>query len=81
MTTTKKIPASLQKRIDNIKNRYGVTISDADAIQSYRSDEGDSSVGYWFDAPSHRASITIGNVAIDLGMFLLGRTKYQSRRF
>lgn len=81
MTTTKKIPKSLQKRIDNVKNRYGVTISEADAIESYKSDEGGSSVGYWFNAPSHRASLTIGDLAIDLGMFLLGRTKEQSRRY
>lgn len=81
MTTTKKIPKSLQKRIDNVKNRYGVTISEEDAIISYKSDEGGSSVGYWFNAPSHRASLTIGDLAIDLGMFLLGRTKEQSRRY
>tara|TARA_R110000868_G_scaffold154729_1_gene380834 strand:+ start:1307 stop:1558 length:252 start_codon:yes stop_codon:yes gene_type:complete len=81
MTTTKKIPTSLQKRIDNVKNRYGVTISEADAIMSYRSDEGGSSVGYWFDAPSHRASLTIGDLAIDLGQWLLGRTNAQPRRF
>jgi len=81
MTTTKKIPTSLQKRIDNVKNRYGVTISESDAIEAYRSDEGGSSVGYWFDAPSHRSSLTIGDLAIDLGRFLLGRTDAQPRRF
>jgi hypothetical protein len=81
MQTTKKIPASLQNRIDNVKNRYGVTISNADSIEAYRSDEGASSVGYWFDAPSHRASLTIGDLAIDLGQWLLGRTDSQPRRF
>ena len=81
MTTTKKIPTSLQKRIDNVKNRYGVTISDTDAIEAYRSDEGGSSVGYWFDATTHRASLTIGDLAIDLGQWLLGRTNAQPRNY
>lgn len=75
------MPTSLQKRIENVKSRYGVTISEADAIASYRSDEGGSSVGYRFNAPNHRASLTIGDTAIDYGMWLLGRTIAQPRRF
>lgn len=82
METMTKLPYSLQKRVDNVKKRYGIEISVKDAIECYRSDEGGSSCGYsWFDAPTHRASLTIGDLAIDLGMFYLGRNNHQPRRY
>ena len=66
-------PSSLKKRLDNVKNRYGVEISEKDAIDSYKSGEGASSVGYsWYNADSHRASTTIGDISIDYGRWLVG---------
>ena len=79
---SQKIPYSLQKRINNVKKRYNIEVSESVAIECYKSDEGGSSVGYlWFDAPSHRASLTIGDLAIDLGRFYLGRTDNQPRKY
>jgi len=67
-----KIPNSLQKRIDRLKER--ISISKEQAIESYWLHSvkgyGASGVGYeLFKADSQRDSVTFGNLAIDLGRF------------
>ena len=65
-----KLPANLKKRLENVKNRYGVEISKEEAIEAYKYNldgAGGSTIGYeYFGADTHRQSTTLGDLAIDL---------------
>jgi hypothetical protein len=66
------LPYSFRKRLENVKNRYGIEISKKDAIDSFQSGEGASSVGYmFFNADNKKSSTTIGDIAIDYGRWLV----------
>ena len=73
-----KIPSTLLKRLENVENRYGVKISKKDAINSFKSGDGASSVGYiMYNADSHRASTSIGDISIDYGRWLVENDKFE----
>lgn len=73
-----KLPANLKKRLENVKNRYGVEISKEEAIEAYKYNldgAGGSTIGYeYFGADTHRQSTTLGDLAIDLGRFYSGKS-------
>jgi hypothetical protein len=75
-----KLPYNLKKRLDNCRKKYGITITEEMALESYKSNYGGSSVGWHIfhsvftiqqvSKLNKRDSQTIGDAAIDYGRFI-----------